>query len=60
MGDIEVEGETYRFNHTALFRLRPHLDSAIKIKKGERILIIGGEPFAEEILIGGILGAHTR
>lgn len=50
IGEIEVEGEIVDLS-TLLYLGCGRKELMIKIKKGARVLIIGGEPFQEEILI---------
>jgi redox-sensitive bicupin YhaK (pirin superfamily) len=50
IGEIMVEGEMIDLS-TLLYLGSGRQELSIKIKKGARILIIGGEPFQEEILI---------
>lgn len=59
VGDIEVQGETIDLS-TLLYLGCGRTQLDIKIKKGARILMIGGEPFSEEILIWWNFVARTE
>lgn len=59
VGDIEVEGELIDLT-TLLYLGCGREQLKIKIKKGARILMIGGEPFHEEILIWWNFVARTE
>ncbi len=48
--DLEIEGETVNL-HSMIYLGAGRDALAIKMKKGARALIVGGEPFKEEILI---------
>ncbi|MFA6037879.1 MAG: pirin family protein [Legionellales bacterium] len=58
VGEIEVEGELIDLT-TLLYLGCGRREIKIKIKKGARILVIGGEPFGEEILIWWNFVART-
>ncbi len=59
IGDIEIEGEITDIE-TLLYLGCGRTELSMQIKKGARILIIGGEPFNEEILIWWNFVARTK
>jgi redox-sensitive bicupin YhaK (pirin superfamily) len=59
VGEIEVEGELIDLT-TLLYLGCGRKQLNIKLKKGARILMIGGEPFTEEILIWWNFVARTE
>jgi len=59
IGNIEVENETIGID-TILYLGCGRSELPIRIGKGARILIIGGEPFKEEILIWWNFVARTK
>lgn len=58
IGEIDVEGEVIDLS-TLLYLGCGRKNLNIKLKKGARILIIGGEPFTEEVLIWWNFVART-
>lgn len=58
IGEIDVEGEVIDLS-TLLYLGCGRKNLNIKLKKGARILIIGGEPFKEEVLIWWNFVART-
>ncbi len=59
LGEIEVEGETID-QKTLLYLGCGRKQLTIKLEKGAKILVIGGEPFQEEILIWWNFVARTE
>lgn len=59
IGNIEIDDETIGVD-TLFYLSCGHKKLSVRMKKGARVLIVGGEPFAEEILIWWNFVARTK
>lgn len=59
IGDIEIENEVIDLS-TLLYVHSGHTEMTVRMKKNSRALIIGGEPFSEDILIWWNFVARTK